>query len=105
MREVGDVAFFDLTWETVLDLTVNLIPVGILVGMEVLFFAYNPFGWDLWYTAWMHFLTLFPLVLLLILTYVSGRVIQREEGKTEALPEGDRADEDTRLSLRYWLGD
>lgn len=73
------VAFLDLTHDTVLDLMVNIIPVGILIGMDLLFFIFNPFGWDLYYVGWMHFLTLFPLLLLLILTYVSGRVIQRDE--------------------------
>jgi len=106
---VGDVAFLGLTRETVLDLMVNIIPVGILIGMEILFFVLNPWGWDLWYVGWMHFLTLFPLVLLLILTWVSGRVIQNsEEGDEIQVDEGrpdGRPERPTRLSLDYWLGD
>ena len=103
--------YLDLEHETVLDLTVNIIPVGILLGMEILFFVFNPWGWDLWIVFWMHFLTLFPLALLLVLTYVSGRVIQRDEGKTDEIQPEDggtdepRSGEPTRLSLAYWLGD
>jgi hypothetical protein len=76
---VTTVELFKLTGETWLDLTVNLIPIGILIGMEILFFAVNPWGWDPWIMFGMHFLTLFPLVLLLLLTYVSGRIVQRDE--------------------------
>lgn len=69
----------NFTSETLLDLTVNFIPMGILLGMELLFFAYNPWGWDPWFLFWMHFLTVFPLLMLILITYVSGRIIQRDE--------------------------
>jgi len=72
-------ALLGLTDDTLLDLTVNLVPVGILLGLDVMFFVLNPWGWDLWFVFWMHALTLFPLALLLILTYVSGTVVQRDE--------------------------
>lgn len=75
----------NLTHHTLLDLVVNLIPVGILLFMDALFLVYNPWGWNLWFVFWMHFLTLFPLILLLLLSYVSGRVIQRDEQRE---PEG-----------------
>lgn len=77
----------DLTGDTILDLMVNIIPVGILIGMEILFFAVNPWGWDIWYIVAMHFLTLFPLALLLLVTYASGRVIQRDERQMGEVPE------------------
>jgi len=70
---------FGLTRHTLLDLAVNAIPVGILFVLDALFFVYNPWGWDLWFVFWMHFLTLFPLVLLVLLSYVSGTVVQRDE--------------------------
>ena len=70
---------FGLTRHTLLDLVVNAIPVGILFVLDALFFVYNPWGWDLWFVFWMHFLTLFPLVLLVLLSYVSGIVVQRDE--------------------------
>jgi len=75
------VAVFGLTRETLLDLTVNAIPLGILLFLDVLFWFVNPFGWDLWYVFWMHVLTLFPFTVLFVVTYVSGRVVQRDEGE------------------------
>ncbi|QPV61715.1 hypothetical protein I7X12_13250 [Halosimplex litoreum] len=68
-----------LTEETWLDLTVNFVPIGILAVLDVMFWVYNPWGWDLWFVFWAHVLTVVPLVLLTLLTYVSGRVIQRDE--------------------------
>lgn len=73
----------NFTRETLLDLTVNFIPIGILLVLDLLFLVFNPWGWDPWYAFWMHFLTLFPLAVLLLLTYVSGRVIQRDEQRVE----------------------
>lgn len=75
-------SFLDLTHETWLDLTVNLVPLGILLFMDVLFWVVNPWGWnDPFVIAVAHFLTLFPFVMLALLTYVSGTIIQRDEGK------------------------
>ena len=75
-------AFLDLTRETWLDLTVNLVPLGILAILDALFWVVNPWGWDPFIVGVAHFLTLFPLLLLALLTYVSGVVIQRDEGET-----------------------
>lgn len=75
-------ALLRLTRHTWLDLVVNAIPVGILFFLDAMFFLYNPWGWDPWYVFWMHFLTLFPLTLLVILSYVSGLYVQRDEGRT-----------------------
>jgi len=74
-------AFLNLTHDTWLDLTVNVIPIGILLVLDVLFWVVNPWGWDPFYVAITHFLTLFPLVLLAGLTYVAGRVVQHAEGE------------------------
>lgn len=74
-------SLLNLTHETWLDLTVNLIPLGILAFMDGLFWVINPWGWDPLMIVVSHFLTLFPLLLLAVLTYVSGTVIQRDEGK------------------------
>jgi hypothetical protein len=74
-------SYLDLTHETWLDLTVNLIPLGILAFMDVLFWVVNPWGWDPMLVVISHFLTLFPFVLLALLTYVSGTIIQRDEGQ------------------------
>lgn len=73
-------AFLDLTNETWLDLTVNLIPLGILAFMEVMFIVITPWSWDPVMVFFWHFLTVFPLVVLAVVTYISGRIIQRDEG-------------------------
>ena len=78
-------AFLNLTEETWLDLTVNLVPLGILAFMDALFWVFNPWGWDPLMIVVSHFLTLFPLVLLAILTYVSGAIIQRDEGESASV--------------------
>lgn len=84
-----------LTEETWLDLTVNFIPIGILAVLDVMFWVYNPWGWDLWFVFWAHVLTFVPLVLLTLLTYVSGRVIQRDE---RAAPSGEEAETETEVA-------
>ncbi|WP_415378760.1 DUF6684 family protein [Halosimplex sp. TS25] len=82
-------SFLKLTDETWLDLTVNFIPIGILAFLDVMFWVYNPWGWDLWFVFWAHVLTFVPLVLLTLLTYVSGRVIQRDEQRAESVADAD----------------
>lgn len=85
-----------LTEETWLDLTVNFIPIGILAVLDVMFWVYNPWGWELWFVFWAHVLTFVPLVLLTLLTYVSGRVIQRDERATET--SGEEAEAETEVA-------
>lgn len=75
-------SFLNLTNETWLDLTVNMIPLGILLFMDIMFWVLNPWGFDPVFVFIAHFLTLFPFLLLAILTYVSGSIIQRDEGET-----------------------
>lgn len=75
--------FLELTGHTWLDLLVNIIPMGILLVLDMMFIVYNPWGWDLFYVAMAHFLTLFPFVLLGILTYISGLTIQRDEERLQ----------------------
>jgi len=71
--------------ETRLDLVVNVVPIGILAFFSLLFMVVDPWGWDPFPVLMTHFLTPFPLVLLALLTYGAGRVIQRNEGEsTEA---------------------
>ena len=71
----------ELERDTVLDLVVNIIPIGILAFFSLLFLAFNPWGWDPFPIVITHFLTLFPLAVLVVVTYVAGRVIQRDEAK------------------------
>lgn len=85
-------SFLTLSENTWLDLTVNFVPIGILATLDLMFWVFNPWGWDLWYVFWMHVLTLFPLSVLTLLTYVSGRAIQRDERRTESVTEGEAAE-------------
>lgn len=81
--------FLNLTTDTWLDLSVNLIPLGILLVLDLLFWVVNPWGWDPFYVLVAHFLTLFPLALLAVVTYVGGAVVQRDEQRAELTAAGD----------------
>lgn len=67
------------TLETLLDVTVNLIPMGILLFFVVLYTVFRPWEWNPTIFVLMHFLTVFPFVLLALLTYVSARAIAGAE--------------------------
>lgn len=74
--------------ETALDVSVNVIPMGILLFFIVLTLLVDPFPPDLYITLVAHVLTIIPLVLLGLLTYVSAKVIARDERKLETSGEG-----------------
>jgi len=65
--------------DTLLDVTVNLIPMGILLFFIVLTTLFRPWGLDPSTFVLMHFLTVFPFLLLALLTYVSARAIAGAE--------------------------
>jgi len=67
------------TLDTALDITVNVIPMVILLFFVGLYTVIRPWEWDPVLFVLMHFLTLFPLVLLAVLTYVSARAIASDE--------------------------
>lgn len=71
------------TLDTLLDVTVNLIPMGILLFFVALYSAFRPWGLDPGIFVLMHFLTLFPFILLVLLTYVSARAIASAEQGAE----------------------
>lgn len=58
--------------ETLLDITVNVVPILILAFFFVLFVTWTPWTGEPLITLISHFLTLFPLVLLAIVTYVAA---------------------------------
>lgn len=65
--------------DTLLDLTVNFIPLGILglfVGMYVIF---NPWGWDSLYSTLQFGMIAFWFGLLALLTYLSAKAIEGDE--------------------------
>ncbi|WP_254546543.1 DUF6684 family protein [Halomarina pelagica] len=75
----------DLDKEQLLDVSVNLIPIAILLFFVVLFAVYTPWPPNLFMYLMSHFLTIFPLLLLALLTYVSAKAIARdEEGMEES---------------------
>ncbi|MFC7203205.1 DUF6684 family protein [Haloferax namakaokahaiae] len=71
---------FNLSEDTLKDLLVNIIPLGIIVFFMVTFLVFQPFGGGSLRTTLMsQMLLVVPLVTLGALTYVSGRLIQSEE--------------------------
>lgn len=70
--------------ETLLDLTVNFIPLGILVFFFGLYLAVNPWGFDPLYSTLQFGIIGGMLVLLALLTYYSGKAI-----KTDAIEAGE----------------
>lgn len=65
--------------ETILDLTVNIIPLGIILFFVVLFLVITPWESDPFILAIHMGLLLIPLVSLAALTYVSGKAIANSE--------------------------
>lgn len=82
----------DLDRETLLDIAVNVIPMAMLVFFVVLFLVYTPFPPNTFMFVMSHLLTVIPLVLLALLTYVTAKVISRDERELEerTTNEGDR---------------
>lgn len=65
--------------ETMLDLTVNFIPLGILAFFFVTFLVFNPWDWDPLFTTLALFIIGWHFLLLVLLTWLSGRTIAKEE--------------------------
>lgn len=78
--------------ETLLDLTVNMIPLGIILFFTGLFVFANPFaGLDRLGYLLMLGLHLMPFVGLAILTYVSGKAIAGDEKRSAVFFQGQAA--------------
>lgn len=71
-------AFLNLHRETLLDVLVNVVPLVILFVLDLLFWVVTPWEFNPVVVAAAHFLTLWPLLLLALLTYVSASIIQAE---------------------------
>jgi len=65
--------------ETLLDLTVNIVPLAIMAFFVVVFLVVNPWGVDPLASGIQFALLLAPFVLLAILTYISGKAIAGDE--------------------------
>lgn len=73
--------------ETLLDLLVNFVPLGIILFFIVAFGVYAPFGFDPLAKGVQYFLLLMPFVSLAILTYLSAKAIAgSEKRETVYLP-------------------
>jgi hypothetical protein len=69
--------------ETVLDLTVNFIPLGILVFFLVGFLVVDPYGFDSVLTSIQMAILVAMLIGLGALTYYSGKAISKAEKAEE----------------------
>lgn len=61
--------------ETLLDITVNLVPIFILGFFVVLFFVWTPWEGEPLIYVMSHVLTIFPLLLLTLITYLAAQRI------------------------------
>jgi hypothetical protein len=69
--------------DTLLDLTVNFVPLGILLFFTLYILVVNVWGWDPLIMVVTLGLHIIPFVLLAILTYLSGKAIAGSEKKGE----------------------
>lgn len=72
--------------ETLLDLTVNVIPLVIILFFVVVFAVISPFGFSAVDTTIQFALLLGPFVALAILTYYAGKAISGDEEELEGRP-------------------
>ncbi|MFB6143482.1 MAG: DUF6684 family protein [Halorientalis sp.] len=87
--------------DTLLDLTVNVIPLGILAFFVATFLVVNPFGWDPVISTIQFAIVVGMFALLTLLTYYASLAISRAEeaagveaegGLVEHTPEDAEAD-------------
>ncbi|RRJ32840.1 DUF6684 family protein [Halocatena pleomorpha] len=69
--------------EALLDLTVNIIPLGILLFFIAVFAILPGFGYDPFVTTIQMSLLVIPFIGLAALTYVSGKAITQAERELE----------------------
>lgn len=67
-----------LSRETMVDISINAVPIIILAYFAVLFEVVSPWTFDALPVVLTHTLTLFPLVVLLFATYYVARAIERD---------------------------
>lgn len=72
--------------DTLLDLTVNVIPLGIMLFFIVAFAVVNPFGWDNVISTLQFAIVVVTFLLLAVLTYYAGKAISEAEEVTEIEP-------------------
>lgn len=82
-QQEQDGSVLGLDSETVLDVLVNVVPMVILLFFIVLYTLIRPWQFDASTFVIMHFLTVFPFLLLGILTYYAAQAISRDEAELE----------------------
>ncbi len=65
--------------DTLLDLTVNFIPLGILALFVGMYIILNPWGWDSLFSTLQFGLITLMFIALGVLTYLSGKAIETDE--------------------------
>ncbi|WP_435126791.1 DUF6684 family protein [Halobaculum sp. D14] len=81
--------------DTLLDLTVNAIPLGIILFFVAVFLALDPWGgMDTLGKVLQMGLLAFPFVALAILTYVSGKAVAGDEHRAKVFFQGQATLED-----------
>jgi membrane protein implicated in regulation of membrane protease activity len=64
-------------------LTVNVIPLGIMLFFIVAFAVVNPFGWDNLISTLQFAIVIVTFALLAVLTYYAGKAISNAEAESE----------------------
>jgi len=72
--------------DTLLDLTVNVIPLGIILFFIVAYAVVNPFGWDNLVSGLQFAIMVVTFGLLTILTYYAGKAVSAAEKQTDVEP-------------------
>lgn len=78
--------------ETLLDLTVNIVPLGIILFFVLVFLFVTPWEFDPFVTAISMGLLVVPFVVLALVTFVSGRAVARDEESGAAAGELSASD-------------
>ncbi len=101
-------ALFGFEKDTLLDLTVNVIPLGIILFFIAAFAVVSPFGLDPVFSGLQFSLMGSMFLLLAVLTYYAGRAVENAEeaadhaameepNATTGTLDGETADEDAEL--------
>ena len=102
---------FGFDKDTLLDLTVNVIPLGIILFFIGAFAVVNPFGFDAVFSGLQFSLMVSMFLLLAVLTYYAGKAIEGAEdaadhaaieepnSATGTLDEGEAADNEDGTEL------
>lgn len=78
---------YPLEWQTILDISVNIVPLIMLALFFALFAVYDPYYGNPFMLGVALFLLVIPFVSLAFLTYIAGRTIEDEEAARTTEPE------------------